>query len=333
MKKRKRSVRFAESTKGATDEISKYPVQYENVDKPDGDEHQSSLLNDPTYNTSVSPFNLHEELTDGVQLGEDGIFPKQLRSLTDNDGHSEGSSSDDMQGIPSQHLRRSRNLNFEKKTTEHDGSDNGDSDEGIEKFVKILPENGDNWVQGDKGRRVQIDGESLQSRNKRDEIHKDFILPASEIVEDEKSNCGGKLLPRNTRTKYRSTHMLAEDNVGTLLREVQAGETLAQTLERIRHSDQVENDMKYDLIVDACVCLRSHYEGDLQEADRDTILKIAPKWELCWGDQPSGDQFGPFHVDAFSTWARARYFVQTKIAWVRPVGGSKWWRAADIFRL
>lgn len=121
-----------------------------------------------------------------------------------------------------------------------------------------------------------------------------------------------------------ATHADAVGMLGTYLKQ---GETPAQALRRLGEDATARMG-----VVRGC----EGCGGVVTGVKKEEIMKRVDKWELWWGDdgmkqKQGSDVHGPFTVEQYLEWARARYFVQANVGWVRGVGGRQWWKASDVF--
>lgn len=290
MSKRKRSVRF---TLPQSDE--RPDTDFE---APKNGEEQDtsscSLLNDCTNTTTVTSFDLTEELRTGVDREADGIIPQYLANLTDDGPSDEDSSDDDHEDLVPDADRLQMAHKSSSPSTDEEQNDGGSA---------ASPESA-----------PPINGESPNSSSP---------PPAKR--------------PRTGSTSEQPT--TKQDAIAQLSVLLKTGETMAKSLQRVRETStdekttvSIRNKMESALNV-----LREHVQKDgcdLGQFCKKELLDLVDKWQLCWGDSPAAQDrgcHGPFDTSAFLVWARARYFVQQKIGWVRPVGAQRWWRASDVF--
>lgn len=299
MPKRKRLVRFEEPAKDNFSERQGSVLTHFQLDsETNADESGSlSLLNDPTNAIAVTAFDLKDELKDGVERDEEGIVPQHLATLADSDGASyENSSTDELERITP------------NRTHSDDDVDECDDEIAAQ---DVEDESNDDY----------------------DQSHNPDSLPmiADAIALGHEKNKTNSPPRKRMRSDVAGTLMTIGDAAGVLARDLHDGETSTDAMKRLEDGTDGHKHADRNRITRAHRTLQNHGIA-VEDLDREGIVKSIPQWELCWGDVPSGETHGPMPVNAFLTWGHARYFMQQKIAWVRPFGTSKWWRASDVFR-
>lgn len=267
MRKRKNRVRFSEQPVETQHERSEMFT----VDKiePEENEHDSrSLLDDASNGTSVTPFNLDDELAEYS-------IASQVASKAAEDEVKDG-----------------------------DDDDDDDDDENLSRL------SGGN-ISSDE------DVQPIEKRRKRNVEEED-----SWENEDSEGDPNGPEQDVDQAPKRRrvESSLTEADAVGTIVRLLGEDETVSQALQRLTGS-------MHETVSEAVKAL-----GSVAESQREELIERIPNWLLCWGYASEGNTHGPFEVGQLNKWARARYFMQRKVGWVRGAGGSRWWRAAEIFR-
>lgn len=263
MRKRQQRVRFSEQPLETQHETSE--MFTEDKIEPEDNEHDSrSLLDDVSNGTTVTPFNLDEELAENSIASAVASKSAECDVKDEEEDDDENlsrlsggnvSSDEDVQPIEKQRRRTAE----EEHSWENEDSD-GDQN-GSEQDVGQAP----------KRRRV---GSSLTEA----------------------------------------------DAVGTIVRLLRDDESVSQALQRLTGS-------VHETVSEAVNVL-----GTVSESRREELIGRIPKWLLCWGYPSEEKTHGPFGVRQLNEWARARYFMQRKVGWVRGASGLQWWRAAEIFR-